>query len=442
MTWAWTPRSRAPAVVDAPVAALDVGSSKFACCVARSGGASGLAIEALARAPAAGVRAGAVVDMRAASHAIRRVVDEAQEAAGVAINRLVVGFSGRGLASSHARGAIELGDEPVGDPELRRALTQALRDSVAPGRVLLQAIPTAWRVDDEGDLADPRGLYGARLEAEAHVVTAPAGAVRNLSVALDRVGLELKALVAASYASGLACLLEEEAALGATVIDLGAEATTAAVFADGVARHVGVTPIGGARLTADLAHGLGVSRAQADDIKTTYGDVSAEADGDRATVPFAPTAEGGSVRASVADVARYLRPRVEEIFELVRGDLAQTQHYAAGGSVVLTGGGAALTGVAAVARRILGRRLRVARLEALGASHGAALVAEDGRAEGGSATAIGLARHALAAPPDALNGPPQVAHRPLSATDARRRRSVGWRSVPFAEAARWLRENF
>lgn len=448
MTPAWRARVRPSTRAHDAVAVLDVGASKLACLVARADDAASVAPMALAHGPATGLRDGLVVDPCAAAQAIRAVVRDAERRAAVRINRLTVGFSGRGVELLRVRGQRDLGDRPIGDGDVRRALAQAALGRVGAGRVVLQAIPTYWRVDGEPPVEDPRGLSGARLEVEAALLTAPAGAVRALNVALERAGLELRSVAAAPYASAIACVLEEEAARGAAVIDLGAGATTAAVFTESAVRHVIAIPVGGARITADLAHGLGVAWDRAEAIKRRRGDVSAAALSDHTRAPLTPeTQDSVAGYAAPAELARYLRPRVEELFELLRTALTQSPDYLAGGRVVLTGGGAQLSGVAEVARRVLGRKLRLAAGDAA-LSPKAFDGAFDGAFEAGVArdpafaTVIGLARHALATPLDALAGPPQAVAGRERARAAWRRPTSLWRAAGITQTAQWLRENF
>ena len=63
-----------------------------------------------------------------------------------------------------------------------------------------------------------------------------------------------------------------------------------------------------------------------------------------------------------AQLIRIIRPRVEEILELVRDRLNRSGYSdAVGKRIVLTGGGSQLNGLGEVARRILARNIRLGR---------------------------------------------------------------------------------
>ena len=52
-------------------------------------------------------------------------------------------------------------------------------------------------------------------------------------------------LCGVAYASGLACLVEDEMDLGATVVDMGGGTTTIAIFFDGKVVFTDCIPLGG-----------------------------------------------------------------------------------------------------------------------------------------------------------------------------------------------------
>src|SRR3546814_12299581 len=89
-----------------------------------------------------------------------------------------------------------------------------------------------------------------------HIITASAGAVRNVSTCIQRCHLEPAAFVVSPYASGLASLVDDELELGAPVIDMGGGATTIAVFYEHNVIFTDVIPVGGNHAPSDIARGL------------------------------------------------------------------------------------------------------------------------------------------------------------------------------------------
>ena len=126
-------------------------------------------------------------------------------------------------------------------------------------------------LDENRGIRDPRGMLGRRLGVDMHVVTTDIAAARNLTLLVERCHIGVEAMVAAPYVSGLSVLAEDEADLGAAVIDLGAGTTTFAVFSDGKFVHVDGFALGGAHVTMDIARGLTTTLADAERLKTLFG---------------------------------------------------------------------------------------------------------------------------------------------------------------------------
>jgi cell division protein FtsA len=198
-----------------------------------------------------------------------------------------------------------------------------------------------------------------------HVVTGEGAAVRNLMLAVERCNLEVEAVVATPYASGLSVLVDDEAEIGVVVIDMGGGTTSIGVFSQGHVMHVDGVAVGGHHITMDLARGLSTKLSAAERIKTLYGSTmtSSADDRDMISVPSVDDEDrehGQHVPKS--QLVRIIRPRVEEILELVRDRLKSAGFSTeAGRRVVLTGGAAQLTGLPELARSILGGQVRIGR---------------------------------------------------------------------------------
>src|SRR4029078_10432841 len=120
-------------------------------------------------------------------------------------------------------------------------------------------------------VVEPRGMLANEFGVDMHVVTADAAAARNLMLAVERCHLQVETMVAAPYVAGLSAIADDEAEVGAALIDMGAGTTTTAVFADGHFAHAEGFALGGNHVTMDLARGLNARIADAERIKTLHG---------------------------------------------------------------------------------------------------------------------------------------------------------------------------
>jgi len=244
-------------------------------------------------------------------------------------------------------------------------LSAGSHHSLRDGRAVLHSLAVGYSIDGVNGVRDPRGMLGARFGVDMHVATTDVTAARNLMLAVERCHLDVEAMAAAPYVSGLSVLADDEADLGASVIDMGAGTTTLAVFSGGHFVHADGFAVGGNHVTMDLARGLSSNISDVERLKTLHGSVLAGVSDDRDVI--AVPAVGADEREPPHLVSRQnlvgiIKPRVEEILEMVR-DRLNASPLAADprGRVILTGGASQLTGVAEIAARILGREVRVGR---------------------------------------------------------------------------------
>lgn len=353
------------------IAALDVGVSKTACLAARRDPVLDLHPDRPLRVLGVGVQSapaiasGKPADFDACARAIRVAVEEAAYMAGAPITRVVASYGGPGISARLVRGAVRLRHGIVSDRDIDAALNAAEQAAPSPGRVCLNIEPLRYYVDDGAPCLDPLGKPGRSLTAEACVVTAPQEAVSALRACIRQAGLEVEDIIAAPHAAALSALTADERKEGALVLDMGAGALGIAAFAAEGLVHAETVPIGGVRMTRDLALKLETSFAAAERVKLAFGAVGPGFD-PREAVPAPRIGLDGrleaaaTLRGAISDV---LAPRLQETFLAARARLAKAGFSGAAGPqrAVLVGGGAQLPGVREIAQEILGMPVRVGR---------------------------------------------------------------------------------
>jgi cell division protein FtsA len=405
------------------VSALDIGSTKVCCFIARVEDEKPRVL-GIGHQISRGVRNGTIIDLEAASTSVLNAVHAAEQMAGETIGRVVANLSGGFSASRIVRAEIDITAREIGDADMRRVLEHGYLLREPGDRQVIHSVPVGFSVDDSRGIRDPRGMLGARLGVNMHVVTASAASVRNHTAAIGRSHLEVEALVVSPYASGLSCLVEDEIGLGVTVIDMGGGTTTIGVFFDGNLIFADYVPVGGAHVTNDIARGLSSSIADAERMKTLFGSAISSSTDEREmiAVPQIGEEDDGHVNhVPKSLLVGIIAPRIEETFELVRNRLeASGFDKIAGRRVVLTGGACQLHGAREFAGLILDKQVRIGRPQR---------VTGLAEATGGPAfaTTSGLLHFALS--------------EQAEVTGARRRPEASRRGV-FGRLGHWLKENF
>lgn len=346
------------------IAALDVGSSKVCCFIARADGGT-LRVIGIGHQLSRGLRNGNVIDMDQAEQSIRAAVETAERMCGETIRDVFVSVNA-GTPQSHSVGVeVAIDGHEVTDHDVGLVLDQGRRHEHAGDREIVHSIPVGYTIDGSRGIKDPRGMACERLGVNMHVITAGSGPLRNLSTCVARGHLRIAGRIVAPFAAGLACLVEDEMDLGVTLLDMGGGTTSLAVFYDGQLVHVDVVPLGGHHVTNDIARGLSTPLAHAERLKTLYGTVLPSPSDDTETIDVPQVGETddhahNQVPRSI--LTGIIKPRLEETLEQVRERLVQSGfEKLAGRRVVLTGGASQLQGVRELAARILDKQVRLGR---------------------------------------------------------------------------------
>ena len=371
----FTPRMKPlSARKSAILCALDVGTSKVACLIARlmpaeqsdllRGRTHHCRILGIGHQRSRGLKGGVVIDMDEAEKAIRLAVDSAERMAGVQVESVILSISGGRIGSSFYGAKVRVGGNSVSESDVHRVLEAAASRTAQQGRAVLHAMPRSFALDGATGVRDPSGMIGEELGAQMHVVSIDSAPVRNLMLCVERCHLDVEAVVATPYAAGLAALVDDEAEMGTAVIDLGGGTTSIAVFSENRLEHVDAIAVGGNHVTMDIARGLTLRLSDAERLKTYYGACISSPSDDRETIAVSQVGEDGNhvTHLPKSHLVRIIKPRVEEILELVRDRLVGAGYAPqAGLRVVLTGGASQLTGLPEAARRIISGHVRMGR---------------------------------------------------------------------------------
>ncbi|MEW6422394.1 MAG: cell division protein FtsA, partial [Deinococcota bacterium] len=209
--------------------------------------------------------------------------------------------------------------------------------------------------------------HGVRLEVDVHIVAGTAGPLLNLRRCVQEAGLKVEGFVLQALASGLATLEAAEQAQTVIVIDMGGGTTDVGVFKRGNLAHSACIPLGGEHVTADLAQILKIPHEEAENVKRKYGAAVPELADPDLTLEI--TSANGSTHAiSAFELSRIIKPRLAEIFGMVRDEIDQVLGPAelVAQSVVLTGGASQLRGTAELARDRFRLPVRLGRPRGIG----------------------------------------------------------------------------
>ncbi|GAB4483089.1 MAG: cell division protein FtsA [Thermodesulfovibrionales bacterium] len=338
------------------LAGLDLGTAKTRALVLETDGGAVRAL-GFGTSVSAGIRKGVIVDIEQAAEAVRSAVDDAEESAGVRITRVIGGVASAHVSCAGSYGVVGVADRAVTALDRQKAIDAAGIMYVPVDREILHKVPNEFVLDGRDSIRNPVGMQAVRLEARILVVTAPAAEVQKFSVVCREAGLTLSRTVFGPLAAAGAVLTERERNEGAVLVDIGAGTTGIAVFRNGAPVHCAAVGVGGAHLTNDLAVGLRVTAAEAEELKLRHLSLAAQHQAANGTVRLGSNGSGREV--SAADLLSIAGPRCAEMAALIRKEIVNAKTADAPLHVVLTGGASLLPGFSELAEKILGLPVRI-----------------------------------------------------------------------------------
>jgi cell division protein FtsA len=346
------------------IAGLDIGSAKTTVVIAEAVGdrknSPSLRILGVGQARTTGLRKGVVSDIEETTRSIKKAVEDAERMAGTKIDAIYAGIAGEHVRAMISKGIVAVNGEEISKADVDRANDVARAQQVPQDRELLHAIPQEYSVDKNQGIRDPIGMIGTRLETEMYLVTIGASPAMNLRKSVEKAGYRVRELVLEPLASALSVLTEDEKELGVALVEMGAGTTDIAVFHEGKIRHLGTVNYGGNNVTSDLVQGMGVTQADAERLKERYGCAYEPLVDPTDVIQLPSTVAQGERHIPREVLAHIIHQRMDEIFNLVLNEI-QRAGYAQrlSGGVVITGGAAAMEGVAELAADVFGTGVRI-----------------------------------------------------------------------------------
>jgi cell division protein FtsA len=347
---------------DRLVAALDLGSSKTCAVIAEATGDSlspGAKVLGVGLARTTGVKRGVVRDIEETTRSIAQALKDAERMAGERVPAVYCGVAGDHVKTEISHGLASVASEEITRADVERVNEVAKAVTLGDDYELLHYIPQEYKVDSQGGISDPIGMAGLRLEVEMCLVAVQNKAAQNLRKSVERAGYRVAELVLEPLAASLATVTEDEKEIGCALVELGGGSTTVALVHDGKLRSMESLPYAGVYVTSDIVLGLSVTQADAERLKERWGVAYPPLVDPDEDVEL-PSTPGQGMRSVKRDMlAHIISERLKEILGLVLQkieDAGYSGRLPAG--VILTGGGAQMTGVVELARDVFAMPVR------------------------------------------------------------------------------------
>ena len=313
------------------------------------------------KAPSTGVQYGLILNLQDTIDGITTAKEQIEETTGIPVNDVYVGIAGRHIKSitcTHTITRPNGHDVIIREDEIAK-MTADMEHYVVNNGKVIAVIPQSYMVDGNETLR-PVGMIGQNITATYQLIIGDDLEIKKILKSVKDSGLNMKRLLLEPLASSISCLTEEEKREGVALIDIGGGTTDLIIYRSGVPVYIRVIPVGGQVITKDI-QSLGMTYEEAENIKIQHGSCTPEdADANHFINLNNSAYFGQNVKINARDLALVINARVKrDILEVVKAEIEKSGYMNNLMRVVITGGGARLTGIKSLAEFIFQKRVRI-----------------------------------------------------------------------------------
>ena len=345
---------------------IDIGNNKISCLIGTSIKTNDIQIKVLGFGQHAslGMNNGLVTNMNQIANSIARAVEGAETMVGFPIKNVICSLAGGRPITKIIRKELKIDNGKIVKSDL--AKIQKINDPEQISNYeLLSSTPIKYLIDNNNYVENPIGMFSNNLIADISNTYGNKAILKNMATAVELCHLSVEKFIISPEASGASTMIKDERKNGAIIIDLGESITSIGVFINDEIIFSDSIPVGGVHITSDIVRGLGTKSEDAEKIKILHGSALSNETDEFTNIEVPIISDEGDIhnqKIPKAMLTAIIKPRIEEIFELVRHRL---DHFKILSNpidkIVLCGGGANLNNIRELASTYFKTNVRIGR---------------------------------------------------------------------------------
>lgn len=295
-----------------------------------------------------GLRHGYITNPQEVSRSIQEALSEAEKKAGVRVKKAFVAIGGVGLGSVTSTSSIVISraDSEITELDIKKVHDQCEKD-LAPALTLnkkiINSIPIQYKLDGKVSIGRPEGLKASKFEVKMLYITCLEQHLDEIIDAVEGAGISVQDVMAGPIAASFVMLSKSQKMAGCVLANIGAETASVAVFENNTPVSLETFAIGSKDITNDIALGLRITLEEAEQIKI------------------------GAITGSSyprKKLEEIIAARLSDIFDLVESHLKKIgRNGLLPAGIVITGGGAGLSGIEELAKNALRLPARIGSMQ-------------------------------------------------------------------------------
>ncbi len=310
-----------------------------------------------------GLNKGEVTDLLKLSNAISKAVEKAEEMAGFRISSVNSNINGGSPFTKVTSDNLQILDNLIKKGDVLNLINLDKYKSRYKNYIQLRRKPKTYKIDNNQEVDNPIGLKAKSLTLDAINTYVNANVISNLNKSIELCHLTVNNFYTTPEINGMSTMIKEERDIGTIIIDIGASLTSIGIYLKDNLIYSNVIKIGGIHITSDLVKGLGTESEEAEKLKILHGSAETNHLDEFKKIDVKIINERGELTShnfAKSMITGIIKPRVEEIFELVVENLKKSfPEYTKFSKVIITGGTSNLYGISNVAKAYFNCNVRI-----------------------------------------------------------------------------------
>ena len=250
---------------------LDLGTSKVSGLLIDDSSTS--TIHAFSSVETSGVKKSSIINISTTASSISECLRNIEQQSGFKLKEVLVSFSGEEVSSTNSVGQAAISENEVSARDIENALNMSSTLKIPNDKTLLYVVPNSFFIDGQGNIDDPLGMNGIKLEARSHLIHCSKNTKDNIKKCLkvSSSGIGIRKYFYSQLGVAHSVLTDYQKKLGVCVLDIGAGTTDISVYQNGSITFSKVLPYAGDYITEIIASALDIQSSDAEAAKKKYG---------------------------------------------------------------------------------------------------------------------------------------------------------------------------
>jgi len=324
------------------IVGIDIGSSKVSAVIGEVNNFNQVEIMGTAEAKCSGMKKSQVTSEDEIVVAIKKTVEEIENASNLNINSAYVTIPGKYVTIVQNSVIKEAKDKYAGisSKDVASSIMQIRDIDVPEDKVLIDIIASEFFLDNGKSIEDPIGSLSGAFTVKGQVLLGDKDYIKQISNIFKKANLEIDGIVPNVLAERTLILDSNELNDNVMILDIGAGNTDVGVFDKETFIYTYTIPLGGDSITADIAYVFNITEEEADRLKRQYGlALKSFIDNDTDIVLNTYKGEERTKTIKSSELIEVIEARIEEIFSIVNKIVSNEGIKSNINNVILTGQG-------------------------------------------------------------------------------------------------------